>query len=76
VDGIPTPRSDVDLFVEVSSSPHDEPRDRVPEMLAALLPLPCPVDLFVLTSDEVRRFEGSSPLLRVVEETGVDLLGA
>ncbi len=73
--GVPTPRSDADLLVIVETSRHGEPRDRVPEMLSALSPLPCPVDLFVLTTDEVPRLrtEGS-PLLRVALETGFDLL--
>jgi predicted nucleotidyltransferase len=75
VTGIPTPRSDADLLVVVDSTPLAEPRDRVPELLAALAPLPCPVDLFVLTSTEVEAGRRSgSPLLRVVLSTGVDLL--
>jgi uncharacterized protein len=73
--GTPTPRSDADLLVVLDSSPHQHPRERVPEILRALSPLPCPVDLFVLTSDEMERFgrEGS-PLIRVALETGRDLL--
>ena len=51
VAGIPTPRSDADLLVVVSDSPHCEPRDRVPELLRALSPLPCPLDLHVLTEE-------------------------
>ena len=75
VAGIPTPRSDADLMVVVSSSPVLEPRDRVPEVLRALSPLPCPVDVFVLTTEEVERFGNQrSPLLRVVSSDGVDLL--
>src|SRR5262249_11728849 len=75
VSGIPTPRSDADLLVIVERSPHDEPRDRVPEVLRALSPLPCPVDLFVLTSDELERFRAEgSPFVRVALESGEDLL--
>ena len=75
VTSIPTPRSDADLLVIVGSSPHAEPRDRIPEVLHALSPLPCPIDLFVLTTDEFVRFKAEgSPLLRTVRQTGVDLL--
>ncbi len=74
-DGIPTPRSDADIMIEVASSKHAEPRDRIPEMLRALSPLPCPPDLFVLTSREVEMHtrEGS-PLLREILAHGIDLL--
>jgi len=75
VSGIPTPRSDADLLVIVDKSPHDQPRDRVPGVLRALAPLPCPVDLFVLTADELERFRSEgSPLVRVALESGQDLL--
>ncbi|MBD3336394.1 MAG: hypothetical protein GF355_12845 [Candidatus Eisenbacteria bacterium] len=75
VRGIPGPRSDADLMVEVSSSPHAEPRDRIPELLRAFSPLPCPIDAFVVTSKEIARArKESSPLLRVVFEHGLDLL--
>jgi predicted nucleotidyltransferase len=75
VAGIPTPRSDADLLVVLSESDHPEPRDRVPEVLRALMPLPCPVDLFVLTSAELDRCarEGH-PLVREAREHGRDLL--
>ncbi len=75
VTSIPTPRSDADLLVIVGSSPYAEPSDRVPEILRALRPLPCPMDLFVLTADEFARFEAEgSALLRTVRRTGLDLL--
>jgi predicted nucleotidyltransferase len=73
--GVPTPRSDADLMIEVASSPHAEPRDRIPEMLRALSPLPCPIDLFVLTSSEVERHgRERSPLLGEILAHGIDLL--
>ncbi|MBI2963850.1 MAG: nucleotidyltransferase domain-containing protein [Deltaproteobacteria bacterium] len=73
--GTPTPRSDADLLVEVAASVHPTPRDRIPDVLRALSPLPCPVDLFVFTSAEVERLrEDGSPLVRVALEEGVDLL--
>jgi uncharacterized protein len=73
--GIPTPRSDADLLVIVAESEHREPRDRVPEILRALTPLPCPVDLFVLTTQEVARYTSEgNPLLREALEHGRDLL--
>jgi predicted nucleotidyltransferase len=73
--GIPSPRSDADLLVIVAESQHAEPRDRVPELLRALRPLPCPVDLFVLTARELERYarEGH-PLLREALDRGRDLL--
>jgi predicted nucleotidyltransferase len=73
--GIPTPRSDADLLIVVEASPHEQTRDRLPEMLGALAPLPCPVDLFVLTTEELERFRRQgSPLLREALEKGIDLL--
>lgn len=74
VSGIPTPRSDADLVVEVGSSAHAEPRDRVPEILRAFTPLPCPLDLFVFTAAEVGRLRTDSPILRLALREGVRLL--
>ena len=75
VAGIPTPRSDADLLVVVSDSDHPEPRDRVPEVRRALMPLPCPVDLFVLTTEELdRHTREGHPLVREAREHGRDLL--
>ena len=75
VAGIPTPRSDADLLVVVSESDHREPRARMPEVLRALMPLPCPVDLFVLTSEELdRHTRERHPLVREALEHGRDLL--
>ena len=73
--GIPTPRSDADLLVVLSQSDHREPRDRVPEVLRALMPLPCPVDVFVLTVEELERHSRENhPLVREARERGRDLL--
>ena len=70
-----TPRSDADILVVLDSSLHEKPRDRVPELLRALSPLPCPIDLFVLTSAEFERHQSEgSPLLRTALSTGRDLL--
>jgi predicted nucleotidyltransferase len=77
VQGVPTPRSDADLLVEVSESSHAEPRHRIPEALRAFQPLPCPLDLFVLTSAEIEKLrKEGSPLLRAALEGGQDLLPA
>jgi predicted nucleotidyltransferase len=75
VTGIATPRSDADLLVVLDASPHRHPRDRTSEILQVLAPLPCSIDLFVFTSEEVERWhrEGS-PLLRIALTTGKDLL--
>ena len=73
--GIPTPRSDADLLVVVAASDRADPRERVPEVLGALAPLPCPVDLFVLTTDEVNRARAEDqPLVRMALTEGIDLL--
>ncbi len=73
--GTPTPRSDADLLVIIEQSAHLQPRDRVPELLEALAPLPCNVDLFVVTEAELARAqESGSPLARTATTTGVDLL--
>ena len=75
VAGIPTPRSDADLLVVVATSAHREPRDRVPDVLRALRPLPCPVDVFVLTSQELERHASEDdPLVREALSHGRDLL--
>ena len=73
--GIPTPRSDADLLVILSGSSVPRPRDRVPALLEAMGPTPCPVDLFVLTAGEKDRALGEGhPLLREALENGVDLV--
>jgi len=75
VAGIATPRSDADLLVVVATSVHREPRDRVPEVLRALRPLPCPVDVFVLTVQELERYASEdNPLVREALGHGRDLL--
>jgi hypothetical protein len=49
--------------------------DRIPEILATLSPLPCPVDVFVLTSEELAHaIREQSPLVREALEHGQDLL--
>jgi predicted nucleotidyltransferase len=73
--GIPTPRSDADLLIVLEASPHDAPRDRVPEVLEALAPLPCPVDLFVLTAAELEAACGAGGgVVATALSSGVDLL--
>jgi len=75
VSGTPTPRSDADLLVVVAESAHREPRDRMPELVRAMRPLPCPVDVFVLTTEELAEHTANGhPLLREVLEHGRDLL--
>jgi predicted nucleotidyltransferase len=75
VSGAPTPRSDADLMAVVIRGPHEHARDRVPELLAALSPLPCPVDVFVVTENEFERAQhDGTPLIREALAHGVDLL--
>ncbi len=73
--GIPTPRSDADILVVVETSEHSQARDRVPELLSAMAPLPCPVDLLVLTRDEFERARREDvPLVREALAGGFELL--
>jgi predicted nucleotidyltransferase len=76
VTGIPTPRSDADLLVVVESSSWSHPADRAPEVLEAMRPLPCPIDLFVCTTDEIESLarEDGSAVVRLALEHGRDLL--
>ena len=73
--GTPTPRSDADLLAVVTLSPHEHAMDRLPEVLAALAPLPCAVDVFVMTESELDRARrDGDPLVREALENGVELL--
>lgn len=73
--GEATPRSDADLLIVVTDSPHARPADRIPDMLRALSPLPCPLDLLVVTADELARARGKGdPLVREAVAGGLDLL--
>jgi hypothetical protein len=58
----------------VRESPYERARERLPQALEALRPLPCPVDLFVVTEAELQRSrsEGSA-LLREIEKSGMVL---
>jgi predicted nucleotidyltransferase len=73
--GTATPRSDADLLIIVDCAEHPEGRDRVSDMLAALSPLPCPIDLVVLTGEEFERArQEQAPILREALSHGIDLL--
>jgi predicted nucleotidyltransferase len=72
VAGIPTPRSDADLLVILRESDRANPRDRIPEILQAMSPAPCPLDLFVATKNEVA--SETAGLVAVALSTGIDLL--
>jgi len=65
-----TYHSDADLLVVLSSSTLS-PRERIPDVLKALAPVRLPLDLFVLTSDEI---EAPSGVARRALEEGMDLL--
>ncbi|MCU0724781.1 MAG: nucleotidyltransferase domain-containing protein [Planctomycetes bacterium] len=67
------PRSDADLLIVVSGPPHPRPPDRAAEVSRGLGRGSCPVDVFVLTEEEVddARERG---VVRVALETGLDLL--
>ena len=52
-------------MIIVAASSHENARDRIPSMLAALGPLPCPIDLLVLTENELAiAQELGDPLVR------------
>ena len=73
--GTPTPRSDADILVVVDTSTERASRDRVPALLQAMSPLPCPVDLFVLTNDELARAQREADaLVREALASGIELL--
>ncbi|OLC52384.1 MAG: hypothetical protein AUH43_00255 [Acidobacteria bacterium 13_1_40CM_65_14] len=75
VAGIPTPRSDADILVIVDTAAQRGGRDRLPEILSAMSPLPCPVDLHVVTVEELARArEDAEPLVREAMKNGLDLL--
>ena len=73
--GRATPRSDADILVVLDRSEHTGPRQRIPDILRAMAPLPCPVDLFVLTLEELDRArEARDPVVLRARESGLDLL--
>lgn len=73
--GVPTVRSDADLLVIVRASPHADPRGRIPDMLGLFSPVPCPLDLFVLTEPEFARARDiGAPIVREALAHGIDLL--
>ena len=70
-----TLRSDADILVVLERSECTDARDRIPEVLRAMAPLPCPIDLFVVTVDELERAQQeNAPLARLALTTGLDLL--
>jgi predicted nucleotidyltransferase len=75
VSGIPTPRSDADLLVEVSNSAQENPRERTSEVLRVMSPLVCPIDLYVYTTSELNELAAAgSPLVAAALRDGRNLL--
>jgi predicted nucleotidyltransferase len=76
--GIPTPRSHADILVVVHDGAKDGEsagRAQVPEILAAMSPLPCPLDLVVVTEGQLERARRQgAPLVREALGHGIDLL--
>lgn len=69
-------RSDADVLLVLSSSPHERYFDRIPDFLGFFLDMSVPVDIFPYTEAEVERMRAKgNPLIRsalggiVVEET-------
>jgi len=70
-----TPRSDADILVVLDRSEHTDPRQRIPDVLRAMAPLPCPIDLFVVTAEEFDRArQEGDPVATLAAESGLDLL--
>jgi len=70
-----TPRSDADVLVVLDQSEHTDPRQRIPDILRAMAPLPCPIDLFVVTVEELDRARRTrDPVAVLALESGLDLL--
>lgn len=58
-------RSDVDVLLVLSSSPHERYFDRIPEFLEFFLDMSVPVDIFPYTEGEVERMRvRDNPLIR------------
>jgi predicted nucleotidyltransferase len=73
--GQATPRSDADVLVVLDQSEHTDPRQRIPDILRAMAPLPCPIDLFVVTFEELDRArQERDPVAVLALESGLDLL--
>ncbi len=71
VTGMPTPGSDVDLCLILSSS--DKPvRERIPDYLP--LGFPVGIDLFAYTRDEFERLRDSSPGWYAAINSGTDMV--
>ncbi len=71
VTGMPTPGSDVDLCLILSSS--DKPvRERIPDYLP--LGFPVGIDLFAYTREEFERLRDSSPGWYAAINSGTDMV--
>ncbi len=70
VNGIPTPGSDLDLCLILSSS-NKPMRDRVPDYLPVGFPVG--IDLFPYTAEEFRRLETRAPSWLATILSGVEL---
>ena len=58
-------RSDADVLLVLSSSPHERYFDRIPEFLEFFLDMSVPVDIFPYTEAEVERMRvRENPLIR------------
>ena len=58
-------RSDADILLVLSSSPHERYFDRIPDFLGFFLDLSVPVDIFPYTEAEVERMRNrGNPLIR------------
>lgn len=73
--GIPTPRSDADLLIEVENSACADPRDRAASVWKALAPVKFPIDLHVYTTKELTDSTvACSGLVTAALRDGLDLL--
>ncbi len=69
-----TPASDADLLLEVEAPDPSGLRALTSELLLAMRPLPCAIDLVLRTPTQVKRVSGEpDPLLDEIEATGIVL---
>ncbi len=71
------PRSDADIVIIVSRSPHRKLFKRVPEFLPYFTKLHIPIDLLAYTEAEIKRMSADgNPFIRRAITEGVELASA
>ena len=69
------PRSDADLFVVLSDSPHERRMDRIPDLLESFSPMPVALDIVPWTRAELEKAqEEGNRWAMMIQEEGIELL--